>query len=48
MSDREGFWLLAAVCVAYLLAIGALLPQLTWQMRAVRRLRRAKRRGGWL
>ena len=48
MSDREGFWLLVAVGLAFGIGFGALLPELVWQTQAVRRLRRMKRKGGWL
>jgi Flp pilus assembly protein TadB len=48
MSDREGLWLLIGAGLAFALACGALLPELTWQIHAARRLRRMKRRGGSL
>lgn len=48
MSDREGFWLLVGVGLLFAAAFGALLPELTWQLAAVRRLRRMRRKGGML
>lgn len=48
MSDREGLWLMVAAGLAFAVACGALLPELTWQIAAVRRLRRMRRKGGML